>query len=258
MVSWQQGEIGLLLRKIITFLGLIVFRNVHIFYLKILLIFGSVFGSCGFSCLVSATDSTVQDIQEKYKNVFDLFLSMQEQDLLQDATCMQELFLQLDGSSDVLRARLRADRKILKKAKKRAKKTKASEFAELEKDWQAIGDLYFYIKKYRLNYDVFLFHRTMYEKWGAFSESITRDEDIVSLLPTIGITSQDANGLKELIAMIKKDLNTVDRYERQLHTDWIDLRLANYVVRIELIRVRNEAMFHSLLDGVPMKSMYPR
>jgi len=230
----------------------------QIFYLKTVLFFGiwlvlDVFGSS-----VVAQVSTACDVQKKYESAFGLFLSMKEQGVLQESVFMHELFLQFDGSSDDVMKRLRVDRKILKKAKKKTKKTNSADFLALDSNFQVINDIYSYIKKYRLNYDVFLFHRTMYEKWGSFSASITRNEDILPLLQKVGIMNQDAQGLKELIAAIKKDLKTVDRYERQVHTDWIDLRLANYVVRIELIRVRNEAMFHSLLDGVPMKSMYPR
>lgn len=207
---------------------------------------------------LSAAKIAAQEISKKYKNSFELFISMQENYQLLDSNSMNCLFLQLDGSSDVLMKSLRSDRKILKKAVKKAKKNKLSSLEALEQDFETICDLYTYVKMYRLNNDVFFFHRQMYEKWGKFSSFVTRDEDILSLLSTLGIENQDADGLKKLLKIIKKDQKKVDEYEILVHTDWIDLKLANYVLKIELIRVRNAAMFHPLLDGVKIKTIYPR
>ena len=195
---------------------------------------------------------------KKYKNSFELFISMQENYQLLESDLMGHLFLQLDGSSDVLMKSLRSDRKILKKAIKKAKKNKALSLEELEKDYQTICDLYIYLKMYRLNNDVFFFHRQMCEKWGKFSAFITNDKDIISLVSNLGIENQNADALKNLLKIIKKDQQIADEYENMVHSDWIDLKLANYVLRVELIRIRNAAMFHPLLDGVKIKTIYPR
>ncbi|MCX5923777.1 MAG: hypothetical protein NTU89_04440 [Candidatus Dependentiae bacterium] len=211
-----------------------------------------------FCSSMQAAKLTAQEVQRKYKNSFELFISMQENYQLLESDLMGHLFLQLDGSSDVLMKSLRSDRKILKKAMKKAKKNKALSLEELEKDYQTICDLYIYLKMYRLNNDVFFFHRQMCEKWGKFSAFITNDKDIISLVSDLGIENQNADSLKNLLKIIKKDQQIADEYENMVHSDWIDLKLANYVLRVELIRIRNAAMFHPLLDGVKIKTIYPR
>jgi hypothetical protein len=233
-----------------------VHKKTSQFYLKNMFIFsiGFLF-CCGY---IHAAKLTAQEVQSKYKNSFGLFISMQENYHLLDSDSMGHLFLQLDGSSDVLMKSLRSDRKVLKKAIKKARKNKSLSLEELEKDYQTICDLYTYLKMYRLNNDVFFFHRQMYEKWGKFSSFITMDKDIISLISDLGIENHDADGLKNLLKIIKKDQKIADEYEDMVHSDWIDLKLANYVLRVELIRIRNAAMFHPLLDGIKIKTIYPR
>ena len=81
---------------------------------------------------------------------------------------------------------------------------------------------------------------------------------VCTWLLSSSVSAQDGDGLEKLLKIIKKDQKRVDEYECLIHTDWIDLKLANYVLKIELIRVRNAAMFHPLLDGVKIKTIYPR
>jgi hypothetical protein len=232
------------------------------FYFKIIFIL-FIFGA-----FVCAQKPSVDEIQKKYQESLSLFLSMKQKKLLADGLSMNDLFLLINKPSDELIRQMRGDNAVLKKALKklkrlqRRKKTTDSvlekSIEELKKYYQDYVDMYSYIKKYDLNNDIAVFHQGLKQRWSTLWDCINQGEDIVLLLQDCGVDQANVTGLKELIVMVKQDQKKVSEYEDRLHTRWIDLKLANYVYKIELIRLRNAAYFHPLYNGMNIKSVYPK
>ena len=217
----------------------------------------SLFFTICISSVCGCNVSAIQKIQDRYACSLPLFFEMQKNSLLGDWSSMHKLFLGFDMSSHDILKQIRLDQKTLRKQIRLAKKYKDSKSTMLQKDLQNLGDLYRYIKKYKLNNDVLRCHNKLHEKYDIFCEYITYGKDIMELLPEIGINNIDVDGLRAMIEIVAADQKKIDEYEDWLHADWVDLKLANYVYKIELIRVRNAAMFHPLLSEVKFESSYP-
>ena len=127
----------------------------------------------------------------------------------------------------------------------------------LKKD---LSDLLKYIKKHKLQYDTVYMHQALYKRWQVLFNAVAQEEEIKDLLLDAQITESGFDGLRMLAKLAEKDLKKVENYEYRLHSDWIDLKLANYVLKIELIRLRNAALFHPLYKHTNLKlsSSYPR
>lgn len=232
------------------------------FYFKLIFILFVLSG------VVSAQKRSVDEIQKDYKESLEAFLSMKQKQLLTDGLSMNHFFLIMNQPSDGLIVQMRKDNTILKKELKRLKKSQRlketpdpdveKNIQDLKKYHQDYLDMFSYIKKYDLNNNVVVFHESLRKKWSAFLECVNQDGDIISCLPKCGIEQQDVTGLTALIKLVKQDQWKISEYEDRLHTDWIDLKLANYVFKIELIRIRNAALFHPLYNGPKLKSGYPR
>ena len=232
------------------------------FYLKIIFI------SCVFSGFVCAQKRSVDEIQKNYQEPLEYFLPIKEKQLLGDGLSMNHFFLIINKPSDGLIMQMRSDNTTLKKELKKLKKLqrlKNTADLVLEKNIQELKqynqdylDMFSYIKKYDLNNNVVVFHEDLKKRWSAFLDCINQGGDIIECLPKCGIHEQDIAGLTTLIKLVKQDQRKISEYEDRLHTDWIDLKLANYVFKIELIRLRNAALFHPLYNGPKLKSGYPR
>ena len=205
------------------------------------------------------TERTVQEISQTYQKSLDMFSQLTKKDSNEQALAMHDLFLQLAVPSEVVLKNLRQDVRFLAKEMKRLKKTMQAT-GVVQNLHQQLSDLIKYIKKHRLQYDIIMFHKDVYHRWGVLFKAITDGNDKDQLLELVDKTQQNADGFKVLLKKIAKDQLKVDEYEYRLHSDWIDMKLANYVLKIELIRARNAVLFHPLYKGTKLQlpSNYPR
>jgi hypothetical protein len=174
-----------------------------------------------------------------------------------DHMILQDLFKKAAEVDVKYLKRLEKDIYQLKKTIKAKKKHKEITDKELNllKDLQQLHN---FLKKYRLQMDIVAFHSMVKKDWGDLMQVVDKGEDILPILPSKGITKDGVKGLKEFSNKMSKMLRTVEEYETRLHADWIDLKLINYVLKIELIRLRNAAIFHPLYRGMPIVTNYPR
>jgi len=174
-----------------------------------------------------------------------------------DHILLQELFKKTADVDPKYLKKLEQDILKLKKTIKAKKKNKENidqDSSLLEK----LEELQIFLKKYRLQMDVVAFHNSVKNDWGDLMQAVDKGEDILPKLSSKGITKEGVKALKIFINKMNQILRKAEEYETRLHTDWIDLKLINYVVKIELIRLRNAAIFHPLYQGTPMVTSYPR
>lgn len=175
---------------------------------------------------------------------------------LYDHVFLQDLFKKAADVDAKYLKRLEKDIHQLKKTIKTKKKHKET----IDKDSNLLKDLqqlHNFLKKYRLQMDIVAFHSVVKKDWGDLMQVVDKGEDILPLLPSKGVIKEGIKGLKDFSNKMSKMLRTVEQYETRLHTDWIDLKLINYVLKIELIRLRNAAIFHPLYRGMPIVTSYP-
>ena len=140
---------------------------------------------------------------------------------------------------------------------KQKRKSKESIDTELHL-FESLTQLKKFLKKYRLQLEVVGHHAAIRAQWGDLFELVDQSQDILPALPLKGIDQAGLKGLKVLIKRMERHLGEIEVFEDRLHADWVDLKLANYVFKIELIRLRNAAIFHPLYRGMPIQTNYPR
>lgn len=196
-------------------------------------------------------------ITDLHQEVLSEYSKIKLAQKLYDHIALQELFKRAAEVDSKYLKKLEKDISKLKKAIKIKKKNKEN----IDKDSNYLDQLqqmYNFLKKYRLQMDIISFHTSVKNDWGDLMQVVDKGEDILPLLSSKGITKPGVKGLKIFINKMNQVLRKAEEYETRLHADWIDLKLINYVLKIELIRLRNAAIFHPLYRGMPIVTSYPR
>jgi len=218
-----------------------------------------------FFCLlslffVSQASSIVRlsgDINLFHKDVLTSFDRVFMQGSSVDHETLQQFLILVHDRSENYLKQVRADLKILKK-EIRFKRKKA-ESVDLERSLIAsLEKLQKVLRKHRLQLDIIDYHALIRKQWGDLFAAVDAGQDILPMLSAKGIDLPGVKGLKALAHKIDRIKDKIEEYEYRLHTDWIDLKLANYVLRIEAIRLRNAAIFHPLYRGTSRQTAYPR
>lgn len=212
------------------------------------------------SVLMQATQQVLtSEILVTYQPMLDLFHELLTQNKSVQISMMPRFFLQLGMSYKPMIKQLHKDIDVVSKEIKKLKRNKNLYTTEFELKKQ-LSDLYKYLKKHRLQYEVALVHQAMHDRWDQLFDTVAQGQDISLLLPLPTVSEAGLDGLKILVKQVESDLKKIENYEYRLHTDWIDAKLANYVLKIELIRLRNAVLFHPLYKHTSLKlsSNYPR
>jgi len=233
------------------------------------------------SAILAFARST-DDIQSFHHTTIESFADLQKQnktldqilDRTLDKAALQELFkvahkaslqpysvdLKSGGQKTVhldYLKQLNRDVAVLKKIMKYQRKN--NENIDLEQSLvDSLSQLHKFLKKYRLQLEVVGRHAAIRAEWGDLFDLVDKGQDILPCLPGKGIEQSGRKGLKILVSRMERLLGEISSYEDRLHADWVDLKLTNYVFKIELIRLRNAAIFHPLYRGMPIQTSYPR
>ncbi len=214
-----------------------------------------------FSHSNNSEQEQLLEIAAKHTSAVDMFKQMMMQNKSTQVFMAPQFFLQMDmpfyGKMKELRKDLKKIDKEIKFFKQNQKMKELQIAKVLKKD---LSDVLRYIKRHKLQYDIAYMHQALYKRWQALFSAIAKEAEIKDLLVQAQIVETGFDGLRMLARLAEKDLKKVENYEYRLHSDWIDLKLANYVLKIELIRLRNAALFHPLYKHTNLKlsSSYPR
>lgn len=153
---------------------------------------------------------------------------------------------------------LKADINELKSDIKRKKKQNCCIDAESNLV-QQLQEMYNFLNKYRLQLEVISYHEDLKNEWAQFTQAIDQGKDITTVAKLQQLGQGDIlKGLKFIVSQMQIALKKIDSYEYRLHADWVDLKLANYVLKIQTIRLRNAAIFHPLNKGISLHTNYPK
>lgn len=227
-----------------------IHKKFKIFIIFCLFVFGQV---------STENSGIIEKIEKKYQKALDIFSAMNQKPSDLQIRLMPQFFLQFNVSYSEIAKRLHQDVNVVTKEIKVLKRVKES-WQKLDLLKNQLSTVYNFIKKHRLQYEVVVFHQSIQDNWNVLFQALAKGQDIVTLLESVGIEQKDVDGLKALVKQVEKDLRKIEIYEYRLHTDWIDTKLANYVLNIELTRLRNAILFHPLYKKTKLKlsSNYPR
>lgn len=225
--------------------------KIYTFIVSVALI--SIFGSASSMMAQSTTDLALihSSVSKKFAEITD------KPTLSGDQVLLDVLHAANAVSSDYLKL-LQADIKQLKSDIKRKKKQRCCIDTEMNLA-QQLQEMYDFLKKYRLQLEVISYHENFKNQWREFTQAIDQGNDITTVATLKELGQGDMlKGLKVIVNLMQTALKKIDSYEYRLHADWVDLKLANYVIKIQMIRLRNAAIFHPLNKGISLQTIYPK
>lgn len=177
----------------------------------------------------------------KYQNSLDTFLLLDQEGDLYTYKGIKQLFLTFDKSLSKVIKELHSQIRAHKK------KLKSLYDFDLQRQLKELQDLLFFIKKHKIQGEAVIFHNEIRTKYQKLFDMVESNEDvIVFIIENLHLYDLDKSDKKNLQAFIK-DLrqvsHKVSRFEDYLHGDDVDLKLQNYVFKIELIKLRNAILF---------------
>ncbi len=199
------------------------------------------------------------NFEQKYQTVLQKFSDLTNQDLEIQIHQMPQFFLHVDRPYKQIIKSVHQDFQSLHKRIKHLRhQNKSTEVLQILHD--QLKSFYKFIKKYRLQYEIVMFHDYVKNYWSVLFQAVAQGKDVALFMQNFDIAVIDYEGLRQFIKIVNKDLRKIEAYEYRLHTDWIDLKLANYVLKIEFIRLRNAILFHPSYKKTKLKlsSNYPR
>ena len=197
--------------------------------------------------------------EQKYESKLTQFFQVTQEESDDFMHQVPAFFLCFDESYKQVIKTLHHDIAVLAKEIKNASRQKNT-VTVLQSQHDQLKQLYKFIKKYRFQYEMVQFHQYVKNYYNVLFQALAQGKDVALFLNQFDIDDVNYESLREFAKMISKDLRTIETYEYRLHADWVDLKLANYVLKIELIRLRNAILFHPLYKKTKLKlsSTYPR
>lgn len=183
----------------------------------------------------------VDEISCEYQNSIDCFQKMQTEQLQHDHMAMVQLFSYFDTTSVVLLKQLSQDIDLIKK------ELKKNQDDRLQKLYEQLQQLRLYVKRHKINNDAIVFQKELQQKYQQLFDMVADDQDVITYIDQnrshFGINKDDKNFLKTFLNDTRQYRHRVSQFEDYIHADYVDLKLMNYVFKIELVRLRNAILF---------------
>lgn len=201
-------------------------------------IFLAIFAFCSFFSL--GASSSIDEIQKTYKNPLSLVESLRLEHARNDYKAMVSLCSCFDKSLQDLIKQLRKDMRTVQLAIKK-------ENADLQGLYNQLRDLCAYIKRHKNIYNAILVHNNISELYQSLFDMIDNNEDVIAYIDSnrefFGLKNIDSDYLHVFLKKIKIISHQISKFEDYVHSDYIDLKMQNYVFKIELIKLRNAILF---------------
>lgn len=222
------------------------------YFTKVIILFGLF---CNSSFLFSQELS--QDIFIFHKNIMHELSRLEIAQKHINHEDVLQILQTAHSMDDDYAGRVKKDIKQVRLTIKKLRKNKQSYDFE-KKLLKNLEHIQKFMYKYRLPLDVINYHAMIKTTWQDLFDAVDAGKDIAPLLCNHDICHGGVKALKVLASRFDRIKDKIEDYEYRLHADWVSLKLANYVLRIETIRVRNAAIFHPQYKGKQIESNYPR
>lgn len=196
---------------------------------------------CIFVFFCSALYGQSSDIGKQYQQPVQLLSDIEESGLVHNHDLMVELFTSLNTGSYELLKQLRKDIGILKASLKKKRDVQVQLLCD------QLQRLVLYVKKNKINNDAILFHQMLQKKYQELLELIEQGQDVIEHIDKnrnmFDLQQSDKKYLKTFLRDLASVRNRISEFEDYIHADFIDLKLMNYVFKIEFIKLRNAILF---------------
>lgn len=184
--------------------------------------------------------SVVEDIQKIYKKPLVLVEALRLEHARNDYSAMVSLCLCFDKPLPLLIKQLRNDMQSVLRAIKK-------EGADLQDLHDKLKQLYVYLKKHKIMYKAILAHNDIKNLYQSLFDMIDNNQDVVASIDQnrelFGLEKSGDDFLNLFLKDVKKASRQISKFEDYIHSDYIDLKMQNYVFKIELIKLRNAILF---------------
>lgn len=110
-----------------------------------------------------------------------------------------------------------------------------------------------FLKKHKFIYEAITFHKHIVAIYQPLFDMVDNDKDLISYIDAhrelFNIGVDDQCFLKKFLKDVKLASHKISKFEDFVHADYIDLKLQNYVYKIELIKLRNAILFDKRYKG---------
>lgn len=187
-------------------------------------------------------------VSTKYQKPLQIYSNIQSVDTPDHSyELMIRLCIHFNISHKQLMKEMCADISYLKKELKVLSEKDQEELLSL---LDQLRSLHTYVKNQKHNYEAILFHLDLKKRYKVFFDSIAEEQDIGSVLKEQSVQGQDIIKFVEDINMAHR---RIEKFEDLIHADDVDVKLANYVFKIELIKLRNAILFHDVYKELKKK-----
>jgi len=191
-----------------------------------------------FLSLQSAFD--IDQILSLYQNPLNLVESLCVKHARDDYQSIVSLCLYFNKPLAMLIKDLRNDMRIVQCAIKK-------ENLQLQDLYNKLKALCAYLKRHKTIYNAILTHDYIKNLYQSLFNMIDNDQDVVEYIDKhreqFGLHNDDNQYLGNFLKEIKKFSRQISMFEDYVHADYVDLKLQNYVFKIELIKLRNAILF---------------
>lgn len=196
---------------------------------------------CIFALFCSFLYGQPNGINQRYQQAIQLLSDIEESGLVHNHDLMVELFTSLDTGSYALLKQLRKDISVVKEGLKKNKDIQEQLLCD------QLQRLALYVKRNKVNNDAILFHQMLQKKYQHLLELIEQGQDVIEHIDKnrsmFDLQQNDKKYLKTFLRDLRPVRNRISELEDYIHADFIDLKLMNYVFKIELIKLRNAILF---------------
>lgn len=195
--------------------------------------------SLGFLSGLDASSGIVK-IQKNYEERLRLFELLRSDADCKDYDAMLSFCSCFDGPFSKAVKELRNDTQAVLLLLKK-------EGADVQCFYNQLKDLSLFLKKNKLVFNAILEHNRIENLYRHLFDMIDSNEDIVSYIDKhrelFGLQNAGDSYLSLFLKDVKNASRQVGRIEDSIHSDSIDLKMQNYVFKIELIKLRNAILF---------------
>lgn len=184
--------------------------------------------------------SDINQILDLYKKPLVLVESLRLETARHDYQTMVSLCLCFDKPLPLLIKQLRNDMRSVELVIKK-------EGADLCNLYGQLRDLCTYLKKHKVIYNAILIHNDIKKSYQQLFDMIDQNEDIIAYIQehrnAFGLEESCNNYLSLFLKKVKIASRQISKIEDYVHTDYVDLKMQNYVFKIELVKLRNTILF---------------
>lgn len=201
--------------------------------------FLAIFLFSSFFCL-EASSSSIDEIQKKYKVPLLLVDPLRFEQSQNNYEATVSLFSCFDSSLPYLIKQLRKDVQTVYLSMKK-------EEAGLRGLYSQLQELCAYLKKHKAIYNAVLVHNNIKKLYQPLFDKIDKSEDVIDYIgknrELFGLQKVDDNYLGVFLKKIKVESRQIGKIEDYVHSDYIDLKMQNYIFKVEFIKLRNVILF---------------